>query len=120
MEGTVLDLDAAHMARDALKYAEIVVGYMQRQLEVDPPYLLLMSVFDVRGGSIVTKDWAHTLPLSGPKLNRFDDDVLMLPGIVVESGEVSLKDSLLPLFDVIWQAAGFDDCFMRRAKDLVW
>jgi hypothetical protein len=116
----VLDLDAARMVWDALKYAGIAMQFMRRQLEIDPPYAILMSVHDVKGGSIHTKGWEHTLPLSGSRLNRFDDDVLMLPGVVVEDAEASLKDAMLPLFDMIWQAAGFDDCFVRRAKDLVW
>jgi Putative DNA-binding domain len=116
----VLDLDAARMAWDAYKYAKIVVRYMNQTLEVDPPYALLMCVLDVKGGSIYTKGWESTLPLEGPRLNHFDDDVLMLPGVAVVDTEASLRDAMLPLFDMIWQAAGFDDCFMRRAESLSW
>lgn len=115
-----LDLDAARMAWDAFKYAEIAIQYMQRQLEVDPPYAIFMSILDIKGGCILTEGWKHTLPLAGPRLNRFDDDTLMLPAVVLEDVEVSLKEAMLPIFDIIWQAAGFDDCFMRREKDLPW
>src|SRR5262249_39064335 len=111
------DLDAAHLSSDAASYARTALQFMRRRLEVDPPYAVLLSILDVKGGGIKIGGWGHVLPLAGPRLNRFDDDALILPAAVLEGSEADVKALLMPGLDMIWQAAGFDDCFLRRAAN---
>jgi hypothetical protein len=118
--GETLDLDAAWMASDAVSYTQTALKFIAGVLEIDPPYAVLLSLLDLKGGSIETRGWMNVLPLAGPKLNRFDDDVLLVPAAIIESTDAKVKDVLMPFFDMIWQAAGFDDCFLRRAKDPCW
>src|SRR5262249_11035748 len=90
--------------------------FMSEGLEIDPPYAVLLSLLDLKGASITTRGWNHVLPLQGPRLNRFDQDSLLVPAAIIENTDERPKDVLMPFFDMVWQAAGFDDCFLRSAQ----
>lgn len=120
-----LDLDAALLASVASKHTRTAVKFMQQKLELDPPYVAMLSLFDVRGGRIRTEGWDRVLleargfpvEVRPEARNRFDVDAFTLPEIIIKDAEEDVKEALMPVFDMIWQAAGFEECFLRYAKD---
>lgn len=77
-------------------------------LEVAPPYVIMIALCGVRGYRILpptdNRHWdSYRLPL--------DEDVILLPEVLLESVDSVLATSLQPVFDILWQAAGWDGCF---------
>jgi hypothetical protein len=86
------------------KYAiESVRRYLDglRELGVQPPLALLVSMLGVRGAEL------------GVSFNLGDDptpidrDTLLLPEVIVEDLNVDVPTVLRPMFDAVWNAAGF-------------
>jgi hypothetical protein len=42
--------------------------------------------------------------------HQIDRDLLLLPGVIVEDYHVDVPKLLKPVFDTIWQSAGWDSC----------
>jgi len=55
-----------------------------------------------------------------PRMNLFDRKDVILPGVVVESMENDITEILHPVFDMIWQAAGWVESpnYKERSKSL--
>lgn len=110
------DIDAAHLGADWLKFARVAIDFMENGLGLDPPFCILASILDVRGGCILTRGWEHIAHRRA--INRFDVEKLLLPGIVIEQHGADVKPLMMQMYDMVWQAAGFPDSFLRRSKEL--
>jgi hypothetical protein len=79
------------------KYSEIL-----RQFAIDPPWILMLSLLDVRGFHMFSRNYMFN---PGHKIDR---DHILVPELVIESDclEVAEK-SLRPVFDIVWQSCGF-------------
>ncbi len=75
-----------------------------KSLGVDPPLMLMLSLTDVQGYTIVTKDYAGFLDGGVP----FDRDVLLPQEVLIDSYAADLTLVMKPLLDEVWNAAGFD------------
>lgn len=73
------------------------------QIGLEPPYAVILSLTGVEGYRVIPDTSRHWNSLRNP----FDRDILLLPEIVVESGEFNPSTVLRPIFDVLWQSAGW-------------
>ncbi len=79
----------------------------QTQLGVEGPRIVMVSFLGIRGYQVLpntkNRDWSgFGLPLP--------DDDLILPEVQATDHTVDLAELLRPVFDVMWQAAGWDRC----------
>jgi hypothetical protein len=76
---------------------------VQQELGLEPPIVLILSLIGVRGYRIgfgVFQD---------PK-QPIDRDTALLPDVLVENYSAEAADILRPVFDAVWQAAGWRCC----------
>ena len=71
-----------------------------RQLRVDAPLAVSMSLLQVDGCRLVRERHGPTRP-------GFDRSDVLLPEVIIETDEVT-PAQLRPLFDVMWQASGWE------------
>jgi hypothetical protein len=75
-----------------------------RDVAVEPPVFLMLSLLSVSG---------YYMSIDGrPRLRRFDQtpidrDALLAPEVALESFEQDASQTLRPIFDAIWNAAGW-------------
>ncbi len=75
---------------------------IQRQLGVEPPLFIMLSLLGVSGcrmGVDSRLDSTFGYPI--------DRDALILPEIIVENFECNPSEAMRPIFDAIWNAAGW-------------
>lgn len=75
---------------------------LQRELMVDPPFFVLLSLLGVRGYRVITESTFDF----GPH-DPIDRDDLIFPEVVMQEVEQSAEVVLKPTFDSLWQACGF-------------
>ena len=82
---------------------ESVGNYLSalKQLEVEPPIVLMLSLLNVSGCKI---GYDRT-PLNIP--NCIDRDTILTPALLVESFDFDPSTGMKPIFDVVWNAAGW-------------
>jgi hypothetical protein len=77
--------------------------FAQRQLGVEPPLFVMLSLLGVSGYTMGIKSppmrWDYVYPI--------DKDALLVPEIVVESFECDPAEAMKPIFDAVWNAAGW-------------
>ena len=72
------------------------------RLGVEPPIAVMLSLLSVKGYTMgVSELWR------GPTYGGIDRDDLVLPEIMLESTDIEADRVLKPLFDMIWNAAGW-------------
>jgi hypothetical protein len=75
-----------------------------KSLGVDPPLMIMLSLTDVRGYTMATKDYAG-FPDGGMP---FDRDVLLPQEVLMDSYSADLTLVMKPLLDEVWNSVGFD------------
>jgi len=73
-----------------------------KELGVQLPAYIFLSVLGVRGYSMATRNWMH-------QVLTIDRDNLLIPESVIEQYGVNAKDTLRSCFDSIWNACGFSN-----------
>jgi hypothetical protein len=73
-------------------------------LGIEPPFVIYISFTNLKDSAIY---------LLNPFLfelehNKFDREEILLPGIVIDSFEVEVPELIKPLFEIVWQAAGWN------------
>lgn len=102
-------------------YEEQLILALQQYLatEMDwgfnPPFFIMLSLIGVKGYEVSEKR-INLFPLTSYGIDR---DILLLPEVLVEEYAVKAADILRPLFDAIWQSAGWD-CCKNYDKDGNW
>jgi hypothetical protein len=81
----------------------------QQDLGVEPPVVLMLSLIGVKGYGIHSGLFKDTRP-------TIDRDTVILPDVLVESFSNEPEDILRPVFDGIWQAAGWPCCRNYNAE----
>jgi len=76
----------------------------QKRLDIAPPLFVMLSLLGVSG---YIMDVSRRLNLSGEHIYPVDRDALVLPEIVIESFEVDAAEVMRPIFDSVWNAAGW-------------
>jgi hypothetical protein len=82
-------------------------------LEFVPPFAVMVSLLGIQGFRILPSEVQrnHNYPFSDPIPQRD----LLLPDAVMESSELQASQLLKPIFDVLWNAAGFERCLNYTA-----
>jgi len=73
------------------------------ELDLRPPAAIFVTLLGVQGATMLVSGFHYRAPES----HGFDRDVVRVPEIVVQDYEGEMGATLRPLFDAIWQAAGF-------------
>lgn len=76
-----------------------------KALDVEPPYALMVTMTGVKHKSL------HLGGFSLRRSNYIDRDVLQLPDVLIEDENVAAGKIMRPIFDAIWNAAGWEKCF---------
>lgn len=74
---------------------------VQKTLEIEPPYFLLISLVGVKGYNLPTRSRGF-----GHFNNLIDRNNLIVPEILVEDISLPPETILKPAFDAVWNAAG--------------
>jgi hypothetical protein len=102
--------EATNFGMEVIRMAQQAIAFMSGPLSVDPPYAVMLSLRDLRGARFNMNGWQqHALPWG-----QFEDDELLLPPLILDDTPASCRDAVMPLLDVVWQAAGYLECFLRR------
>jgi hypothetical protein len=75
---------------------------IQNKLEIEPPFFVLLSLLNVAGYNLPTKNRT----MGGHKVNLIDRNNLIVPELLVEDNTLAPQAILKPAFDAIWNAAG--------------
>ena len=76
----------------------------QRQLGIQPPVFVMLSVLYVKGYSMLGSDSVAPFEMSGSPIDR---DMLICREIMVENFANAPAQLMKPAFDGVWNAAGF-------------
>lgn len=76
-----------------------IIFRMYREIKVDPPLVILLSVFGVGGAKIHAPRFHGSRPI--------DRDALLLPDVLVDSLDATPSALMRDTFDVMWQSGGF-------------
>jgi hypothetical protein len=79
-----------------------IQGFL-RKLNTEPPLALLLTLSGVKGLTMALDPrWM------AQRSHAIDRDLLLLPEVIIDEYDKTAKENLAPLFEMIWQAAGFD------------
>ncbi|MFQ6028259.1 MAG: helix-turn-helix domain-containing protein [Dehalococcoidia bacterium] len=87
---------------------------IQRLLGAEPPFAVMVSMLGVRGLPLNVVD--VRIPGRGRPINR---DALILNEVIVETFDVEPAQALHPIFDTVWNAAGYAGSF-NYSPEGVW
>ena len=82
----------------------------QRQLGVEPPILLMLSLLGVAGYSIEPTQGERRMPWYKPEDQMIGKDPLLLPEVIIDRYEIEPDKVLRPIFDALWNASGYPRC----------
>ena len=88
--------------RELLKSLPIFIKVL-RDLNVNPPIFIFLTITGIKGFKMSVDTFKYFY--SGYPI---DKDVLLLPESLIEIYDTEPKEILRPLFDLIWNACGFD------------
>lgn len=71
-----------------------------KYFQLEPPFYVCLSLYGIKGGNIINSGAHHV----GAK---FPTNPLFLPIVMLESYQSNKLDTLKPVFDILWQSAGF-------------
>lgn len=74
-----------------------------RTLGVQGPLAVSMSFLNVKGFGLGLPAWSH----GDDDTRKFDRPTLLIPDSIIEGAEATAAD-LEPMFDLLWQSAGYD------------
>jgi Putative DNA-binding domain len=88
--------------RDVLGFVRSAIAFYQR-ISVPPPFVVMMSIIGVQGFEFATSTELGV----GYYTHRVDRDDLVLPEVLVQDVTTSPTDLCRPMFDTLFNAAGF-------------
>ncbi len=105
---TLFSLDASPPCLNSTVFEEEIVTSLgryfriQNKLEIEPPFFVLLSLLNVAGYNLPTKN----RDMGGNNVNYIDRNNLIVPELLVEDNTLAPETILKPAFDAIWNAAG--------------
>lgn len=83
---------------------------VQQAFEVQPPVWVMLSLLRCRGLVL----WVSLT--DSPDEHTIDRDELIMPEVQVDDLNADPSAVLRPVFDILWQAAGFSRCFLYNDR----
>lgn len=108
----IYEEDGQRFVRSLVVEAALIDGVEQylrvaRELGVEAPYALAISFTGVEGYQVLpetrNRHWSNFR-------NPLDRDILLIPEVISDSGEPDVPSLLRPVFDTLWQSAGWPHC----------
>jgi hypothetical protein len=105
----------------SLIFENSIVEFVKKQfpvlkvLETEPPFVVLLTLMGVNGFSLLFDEQLQKCMSQGNGSN-FDKDTLMLPEVITESFDEDPQKLLKPIFDSLWNAAGWSRCLHYNEK----
>jgi hypothetical protein len=78
-----------------------------RELNINPPILIFLTITGIKGFKMAVKPSMFWDDDSYP----IERDILILPESLIETYDTDPKEILRPMFDLIWNACGFERSF---------
>jgi hypothetical protein len=100
--GQSFQLWAGKLEKDVLEFLPAAFDVMERLLEREPPYVLLLGIYGVRGARI-PRDDSYSAMFRGAEI---DVDDLIMPPVLIEDARADIGTALGPAFDMVWQSGG--------------
>jgi len=85
-----------------------------KELGIEPPFAVLSALLDMNGVTLAVGRRQRLI-----RQGKFDRDVLVLPDVLVESFADEVPTIMKPVFDAMWNAAGWEYSF-SYTKDGKW
>jgi hypothetical protein len=82
------------------KYVDLL-----KQLDTQPPILLFLTLTNVKDVVMYMNETQFIHSSRNAKIHR---DILQIPELVIESFDIPVEKLLKPVFDMIWNACGYD------------
>lgn len=79
---------------------------LEREVGMNPPFFMLLSLIGIRSYQL----WGGASYRSQSEGQPVDRDDLLLPEVVIGEWSQDVQVALRPIFDSIWQAAGWERC----------
>lgn len=98
-------------AFDSERYERKIVVALKRYLELqqflgnNPPFFVMVSFLGVKGYKIALRRTIHHITEYTSEIDRSN---LIVPDVMLEDFDVNVAGALKPIFDTVWNAAGFD------------
>jgi len=70
-------------------------------MRIEPPFYVSLSLHGILNGNIIYNG-------NSVSSRRFTTDEIYLPAVLIPNYESDIKESLKPIFDILWQAIGFN------------
>lgn len=88
------------------KILETVKRYidLQKFLGIEPPFFVMVSFLSVKGYKIWHPNFKYEF---SPYTGEIDRVNLIIPEVMVENFDVNLSEVMKPIFDTVWNAAGY-------------
>jgi len=83
-----------------------------RRNEVQPPVIIMLSLLNAKGGTITIDQWQFD------QGSPIAEQHLILPEVLVDDFALSPDEIMRPLFDMIWNAAGHNQCLNYNSEGL--
>lgn len=81
---------------------------LAKELEADLPIVVMVTFTGVKDYFLLPN--MNNVYEHDPSFYKFDRDTLLLPDVLVESYDSEVAQVLRPVFDAVWQSAGWDGC----------
>ena len=91
--------------RELLKSLPIFLKVL-RDLNVNPPIFIFLTITGIKGFKMHVDPFKYFT-----SSYQIDKDVLLLPESLIETYDTEPKEILKPMFDLIWNACGFNGSF---------
>ena len=83
----------------------------QRQLGVEPPIILMLSlVGGIKGYAIEPTQGERRMPWYKAEDQMIDRDPLLLPEVIIDSYDIEPDKVMRPILDALWNASGYPHC----------
>jgi hypothetical protein len=93
--------------RDIIAAFETCISFYKKH-SISMPAVLIISLVGVRGYKLAV---SQRLDMWHDHVNKIDRDLLLLPEVIVDGYEVNSASILKPIFDAVWNSAGWDKSY---------
>ena len=106
VDASILQPESGKLTIPSLLFERVLLDALprflsiQKQIGVESPFLIMISLLGVS---------SYTMSSNNPRVHTYpiDRDALILPEIIVENFECNPSEVMKPIFDAIWNAAGW-------------